>query len=318
MFRLVKKKPVKPITLKEHYTRRNQVLIKRRVGGFGDVLMQRMLFEDFVSQFVDIEFTYCCPQPFLEFAKNNPYCKTKNINEINERKYGIVYDITTACRVHESKYGSKNTLHRSDIWAGYCGVKLRTHNMNLKANKSLVNKIKDQFTTINPENKKIILLAAKSTKCEFGVAKSLTDQQIYELVVELRKQNFLVISTHNETIRIFTELQVPQFVDLDCESWLALVDICDYVISVDTSVFHIAGGLKKPLVGIFTFTDGKIYGKYYDFELVQKHRDNGDWDCGPCFTVGNCPKTNNYIKPCLTQIKTLEVINALKRLHHES
>jgi len=48
-------------------------------------------------------------------------------------------------------------------------------------------------------------------------------------------------------------------------------------------VVDLAGGLGKPLCGIFTFADGKIYGKHYDFVLVQKHRDNGNWNCGSCF-----------------------------------
>ena len=139
------------------------------------------------------------------------------------------------------------------------------------------------FRSINKDKKPMVLFAAKSTRCEFGVSKSLTDNQIYEISKYLLDHGFFVFTIHDEPIEPFNVLNIPQFLKLEPDSWLNLVAASDYVISIDTGTFHIAGALKKPLVGVFSFTDGKIYGKYYDFVLVQKHRDNGDWDCGPCY-----------------------------------
>ena len=62
---------------------------------------------------------------------------------------------------------------------------------------------------------------------------------------------------------------------------------------------------------MFSFTDGKVYGKYYDFVLVQKHRDNGDWECGPCFNLTLCPKTQSFPKPCLTELTSEDIIQGL-------
>jgi hypothetical protein len=76
----------------------------------------------------------------------------------------------------------------------------------------------------------------------------------------------------------------------------------------------LAGELKKPLVGVFTFADGKVYGRYYDFVLVQKHRDNGDWDCGPCYNWGNCTKTEKVPKPCLTEITAEMIIEGVDKM----
>jgi hypothetical protein len=65
---------------------------------------------------------------------------------------------------------------------------------------------------------------------------------------------------------------------------------------------------------IFTFADGKIYGKYYPtMTLVQLHKDDGDWDCGPCYTFEKCPKCTSTIKPCLTELTAERIQQGIKK-----
>ena len=232
-------------------------------------------------------------------AKNNPYIETIDFDKINESEYGIIYDISTACRVHESKFGKFNTTHRSDIWARYCGLKLESHNMHLTSDKVNIN---------NPSKKPIVLFSPFSTGDAFGNAKSLNNDQIREVVYQLKEIGYLIITINSERKVIFDELGVEQFIGLKVNDWIKTVNSVDYVITVDTANFHIAGGLKKPLVGIFTFTNGKIYGKYYDFILVQKKM-----DCSPCFNVSNCPKSEKAQKPCSTDLTASEIIQALDK-----
>lgn len=304
MFKLVKKQVKKPISLRDHYQRRNKVLVKRRCGGFGDILVQRMMFEDMSATGMDI--TFACPLYYLHMAKNHPFAKAIRIEDAKEEEFGVVYDITTVCRVHEAKMGDNNKDNRSDIWAAHCGIELKNHNMFLAANEKVVEQFRDYY-----RGKKTVLLATQSTNDEFGMAKSLTNEQIEALVDGLRKLGYHPISVHNEIQAVYESLGVEQFTDLDIDPWIALVAAADFIISVDTGTFHIAGGLKKPLVGVFSFTDGKVYGKYYDFVLVQKHRDNGDWDCGPCFNVGFCPKSTEIMKPCMTTISANDILQGL-------
>ena len=80
----------------------------------------------------------------------------------------------------------------------------------------------------------------------------------------------------------------------------------NYVISVDTGTFHLAGGLHKPMTGIFTWTDGKIRGNCYDFILVQNHRDDG-WECGPCWS----PCDNIKCQQQITMDMLLDGINKM-------
>jgi ADP-heptose:LPS heptosyltransferase len=88
----------------------------------------------------------------------------------------------------------------------------------------------------------------------------------------------------------------------------------DYVISVDTGTFHAANGFNKPTVGIFSWADGKIYGKYHQkLVLVQRHREEREW-CGPCFNWTQCPKCSEPRKPCITDITGKEICDKFKEL----
>jgi ADP-heptose:LPS heptosyltransferase len=308
MLKLVKKKAKKPVSLRDHQERRNKILIKRRSGGYGDILMQRMLFEDFSKAFPDAEITFACPALYIEMAKNHPFAKAIDLGSVNEEEYGAVYDLSTACRVHESRFGERNKDHRSDIWAAHCGIVLKNHNMMLKPDPIVLEQCREAFKRYNKEGKPAILLASTSTPDMVGTAKSLTYDQISDVVKSLRDQGFYVFTIHTDKQVVYDNLGVDQIFSIHQQAWISMVELADAVISVDTGTFHIAGGLGKPLIGIFTFTDGKLYGKYYDFVLVQKHRDNGDWDCGPCFNMTSCPKSKETQKPCLTELSSYDIL----------
>lgn len=313
MLKLIKRKN-KVVSIKEHYLRKNKVLIKRRVGGFGDIVMQRMMMEDFAKTGLDI--CYSCPFPFIEIMKNHPYLKEiKSLSEVKDEDYGMIYDITTICAVTESSLGNKNKKHRSDIWANYCGIELNKHETYLTSDIEDLEFYKKEIKKINIDSKKIIFLSLNATNNNFGESKSLNEEQIISIIKKLKDLNYFIITASDCDREIYNKLNIKQFIKLNIKQWISLIDACDFIISVDTASFHIAGALKKPLLGIFGFTDGKVYGKYYDFVLVQKHRDNGNWPCGPCFNYHGCLKDKiNIKKPCITELTVEEIIDGFKKL----
>jgi len=307
MFKIIKKKK-KELSIKKFFERRNKVLIKRTLGGFGDILMQRMMFEDFAKTGLDIHYT--CPSQFIELVQDHKFLKEEPIelHKIDEEEFGIVYDITRICAYTESRELEKNTRHRSDIWANYCGVDLTKHEMHLTVDPECLSFCRDSAEKINPEKRPMVLLCTKSSAGALGIAKSLTNEQTRKIVEYVKSLGMVPITTDEKHQDIYSEMGVMQFTPITVKTWIALVSICDLVISVDTATFHMAGGLKKPLVGVFSFIDGKVYGKHYEFVLVQKHRDNGDWDCGPCFAFIRCPKESTSTrKPCITHLSFEEI-----------
>jgi ADP-heptose:LPS heptosyltransferase len=313
MFKLVKSKINKHnISLKEHYHRRNRVLIKRREGGFGDLMMMRMIFEDFHITMPSVDLTIASVSPYCKVLKDHPFAKLITMDDVNEREYGAIYDISTCCRSHECRLGPKNTKHRTDIWANHCGVELTRHEAHLTVPN--VEDYRYALDYINTEKKPSICFVPTSTNSDFGQGKSLTDQQTKDVLEKLRSMGFFVFSILGEHHPVFTEQSVPQYIGISIENWTGLISAADYVLTVDTASFHFAGCLKRPLISIFSFTDGKLYGKYYDHILVQKHRDNGDWDCGPCYRVDLCEKEKEEPrKPCLTDLTVEQIIEGVKK-----
>jgi len=113
-------------------------------------------------------------------------------------------------------------------------------------------------------------------------------------------------------------MNIPTLVGRNLSDWMSYIYAADYVVTVDTANFHYAGGLNKPMTGIFTHVDGKLRGKFYDFILVQKHRDNGDWPCGPCYnylycTHSKCDKSSK-LRPCVTELSLMEIEEGINKM----
>lgn len=328
MLKLVTKKklPPKPVTLKEHYERRNKILIKRTCGGFGDVLMCRMLFEDFAKAFPGAEITFTCPHNFIEMAKNHPFAKSLSLKQIDdallENQYGAIYDISTACRVYETRWGPKNTFNRSDIWAAHCGITLEKHEMYLTPDPEMMKICRAALEFHNKECKPRVLVVTQSThhglrgtEDEFGIGKSINPNQLAGIIHGLRERGYWPYTVHSERRADYEQLGVEQFTGIATQAWIAMFALADYVITIDTAGLHIAGGLKKPTVAIFTFTNNLPYTRHYpNMEPVQ-----GPCPYGfpGCFTSHlHCKKKKKEPYPCQAGIKPDDILSAFDRLTH--
>jgi ADP-heptose:LPS heptosyltransferase len=281
----------------------NKVLIVREIGGVGDILMQRMIFEDFKLIDPSVHLTYACPPQFHSLVKSHPFIdEVVNSKDVDRTNYQIIYDITSACSRYEIAKAPLADLHRSDIWAKHCGIKLTKHNSYLQ-----VDEQSKEWAMKIIRNRPVVLLCPVSAM----LVKNLTGNHISATVRYLKDRGYSVMISHSTPIHTFGAEMIT---GTTLSQLLGLIDSVDYVITVDTGQFHMAGMLNKPLTGIFTFCDGKIYGKYFNFELVQKHRDNGDWDCGPCYNWGTCKKSKDMPKPCLTQISNEMIFDGIERM----
>lgn len=300
----------KPVGIREYHEKRNRILIWHDKGGLGDVLMHRMFFKDFKAVIPEAELVFACLPQYHEAVEDHPYIdKIVDSRTVNPRDYLVHYNTcVSVADNYERQQAPFCVEHRSDIWAKFCGFELRSHDMQFRLDPAL---LRNGRRTIEAHRKKdgpVVLFAPVSNM----IAKNLLPWQM-EVIRDATK-DYNLVGLHKSEIAELTRLGVPGLYDQSIREWVAVTAEADYVISVDTAAFHLAGGLKRPLMGIFTFADGKTYGKYFDFVLVQKHRDNGDWDCGPCFKFGECPKCKTLPKPCLTEISSGELEQGVRQL----
>lgn len=320
-----KKRQVSPkLTLKEFHERRNKILIIRTSRGIGDILACRMLFEDFKQLMPEAYLVFACPVKYHDLLLGHPYLdEVVDSERLNVTDYMISYNISQCCILRESAAAPLIEKPRPDIWAEHCGVKLSKHEMYLPfltrdkvhAGEIRVNKLQGMMGC--PRHIKRVLLCPAAHE----PMRTLTNEQIEGVVDYLHKKKFFVYATHNVDIPLLRQLGVPLLRDFSFQEWMSFIHAADYVVSVDTASFHYAGGIRKPLTGIFTYVDGKLRGKYYDFVLVQKHRDNGEWPCGPCFAWTECShsKCQNpgpvfEHKPCMTELSVGEICHGIDKM----
>ena len=300
------------LSIPEFVKNRNKILVTRSTGGAGDIFMHRMMFEDFKSLMPQMHLTFATPKQYHSVVEDHPFLDDViDSEEINFEDYMICYNTTTACTRYENKIAPYSDMHRSDIWANHCGVKLKSHEMHFKISKENKEFARQYIEKIKKKHPgPVVGLSPVSSR----IAKDLLPWQIDAIVDELRKEGCFILGLHDKPIDHLSKIQVPQIGKIQIDQWLAIINEVSYLVSVDTGTYHAAGGLKKPLMGVFTYADGKVYGKYFDSVLVQKHRDNGNWKCGPCFNWPDCPKTNNPRKPCLTEITENMLRKGVRRM----
>jgi ADP-heptose:LPS heptosyltransferase len=303
-------KPPSPVGLRDFYNKRNTVLIVRECGGLGDILMHRMMFEDFKRVFPGCKIVWAVPPDYIHASENHPFVdEVVNCRTVRLHDYLISYNTTTACGRYEAQVAPFADKHRSDIWASHCGVILTKHNMHLHIDQEAKRWAIDKIRQLKGKHKgPTVVFSPVSAQA----GKNLSKQQMMMVAKYLHQKGCFVVGLHNSPL--YDLKPFSTIWNIGHKQWMAVIDCADYVVSVDTSTFHCAGGLKKPLTGIFTFIDGKVYGKYYDFVLVQKHRDDGNWDCGPCFAWPQCPKCKDVLKPCLTELTPDILANGLERM----
>ena len=300
------------LNMKEFYHKRNRVLIVRSVGGLGDIFMHRMMFEDFKDLIGDGEVHFACPPMYHEAVKDHPFIdELLDSSTVDKSDYIISYNTTTACGRYEMRMAPMSGLNRSDIWSQHCGVNLKKHNMHITLTDAEHQLGHDIISNYVQTNEPVVVVCPVSAMR----GKNLLDHQLNGLIQYLRDQGCCPIGLHNTPILPLIKNNVPSIHSLSIRQWMAVLNAADYVVSVDTAAFHCSGGMGKPLTGIFTFADGLAYGKHYEFELVQKHRKtNPCWTCGPCYNWGECPKTKQELKPCLTELSVEEIIDGVQRM----
>jgi hypothetical protein len=266
-----------------------QLLVVRKHGGLGDILITSLLFESLADQYPGIDVTYAVPKcyhPLFEYnsiglrlmSYEEVYGAVKDEEGVHFgpdskyhegwlRKgileaYDLVEDISFPCHTWEQlmiKYGGvdgqghfRQTLrwrNRLDRWARWIGVKIGH----------------DARTIIRLRDEEVRVVRRQMKTDDRPVAiwspVSKTRNRSYpwfrEIKSLLEAEGFNVLYLHNELLddRTLTNLSLRQMG--------AAVAAADIVISVDTATFHWGGILNKPTLGLFNLLLGTSHARYY-------------------------------------------------------
>ncbi len=286
-------------SLKDIRDKRRKVLVKRDVGGLGDILVHRMIFEDFKIAMPDCHVTFACPKSYFQAVADHPFIDDiVDCDSVDARDFLVHYNTSTACVKYEMTTMPRVDKHRSDMWAEHCGLTLTRHSMHIRLLKEetewATNKLK------NMSGGRPTVLVAPVTAMS---SKNIEDEQISPVVKTLEGRGFYVFGVHNLPLYY----NMPTVTGLNTRQFMSFVNCVDYVIAGDTAAFHLAGGLGKPTVLVAGWADGKVLSKHYkNVSVVQKHRDDmPEWTCGPCHNPHTCcmqPDKKLTRKPCMTEI----------------
>ncbi len=300
-------------SLTDFVKKRNKILIYRKYGGLGDILMHRMMFKGFKDCMPDAEIHFACPEYYHDAVRDHPYIdKLLNVKEIDISEYLVSYNTSSACNRVETRLSPNKAPHRSDIWAEHCGVKLEDHNMHFcltENEKATGRAILDVFGQGKP---RIVIAPVSAVKY-----KNLTEKTLLPLLKGIEERGLLAVPLHNGDIPFLDRINFPMIKENHIRKWIAIINAADMVISVDTAAFHCAGGLGKPTIGVFTYVNAETYGKYYQNVLsVQSPCPMG---YSGCYNWGACPKFDKKaLLPCtlgITAEMILEKVDIMLKQH---
>jgi ADP-heptose:LPS heptosyltransferase/glycosyltransferase involved in cell wall biosynthesis len=171
-------------------------------------------------------------------------------------------------------------------------------NINIQSNKKLLN-----------TSKKIIFIHTQS-RWSF---KALPIDTTVEIIDMFSEKNFhVILSGSNDDLfineKIYRACNKKPFLikDSSLENTASLMELSDYVLTVDSMTIHMASALKKPTIAIFGPTNEKVWGpfKVPHKILALNEKNSPKFKCRPCLQEG-C--NNTKVSECLTEL-TPEII----------
>lgn len=260
-----------------------KVCIYRNYGGLGDVIIQSHILGELAAQYPHIDFTYAIPKNFHclfteqnkvhvidsdGILRENIADRRSDVIRLN-KEYALFKDISSPCKQFEkvlkqNLFEAVDYISRFDMWANYIGITLP------KKPQSIINKYSN----------------GQKAGYRFGIGfksahfyKDYNELiRVYHWLEEQGYEAYLIDSNEIEGLRFMNGSDPDELMRKMCQ--------LDYVISVDTSIYHMACTLGIPTLGLFNLNKGEAYAKYYESAIPMQV-------CGlgkPCLgkNWGNC------------------------------
>lgn len=282
-------------------TRRNRItemqpgeklLVIRKLGGLGDILMISALFPDLFEQFPDIEITFAVPEPYQTLFENHgtklnviphsmvygPYkghygpdsrYHKAGIQKWALDEFDVIEDISFPCAHWETlmkKYKATDGetglkwRNRMDRWSRWMGFELKNPRtiINLTADEIY----QQQHSLSDGTSRPTVVWSPISAK----------ENRSYpwwrEVRSKLEADGFNVWFLHNRDMG-----EGKTMANLSFREYGATVAAADIVLTMDTATFHWGGLLGKKTIGLFNLLLGMSHAKFYPTAEVMQFCD---------------------------------------------
>jgi ADP-heptose:LPS heptosyltransferase len=268
-----------------------------------------MIFEDFKLLAPDAEIDFVCPWQYHDAVRDHPFLnRVLGTEEYDQEDYLLCYNTTSACGRYEMRMAPHSGEHRSDIWAQHCGVHLTRHNMHFQlTDEEKIDGIRliEQYRFCDGPAVVLAPISAMEKK-------NIPDSHMVKVAKGLQERGFYPVALHTTPILPLIKNDIPTICRPKLRQWLGVINQADYIVTVDSAALHCAGGMHKPLVGIFTFVNGLVYTRYYPYvELVQGMCPIGH---AGCYNWGACPSVKDPTLPCHASLNADSILQAFDRL----
>ncbi len=254
-----------------------RLLLIRKYGGLGDILISSMLFPMLADQYPEIRVTYACPRAFHPLFDGSglrllAYEDVWSRREIDRHRgsvrpeilsrFDLIEDISVPCHVWENFFvghggidpGSRlQWRNRLDMWARWFGLQVRNPRTNIRIRDEERTAARRLLVERAGTDGPVCLLAP------FSYSRTKNYPWYEALAQRLQAEGWDVLLFHNRAI----SSDVPTLANLSLRMMGAACAAADLIVAVDTAAFHWGGILGRPTIGIFNVNDGAAYCRYY-------------------------------------------------------
>lgn len=305
----------------------NKSLLTFRSGGIGDLLFFTPALRELKKKYPTSKLGVCCSDKWKDVFYGN--------NDIDELiALPLKLDVVKQYDYYVQLQGVIEHNADAEIYDAY-----ELHNRAFYVEPEtciptvVVDKTKlslvEQFLN---RDKKNIIIAYKASCPIRSLPPGITLDLIKELLEKHPNINVILSCSASQTVeaeQVFQELSgYENFRIYDGSKYgilelVALTSQVDCVISPDSGLLHIAGGLSIPMIGIFGAFPSSLRIKHYVNAIGIDSNTNCYYAKGPmksCFSHGTGPciaarKKGEMYSPCMQLYQKLELLEALKILN---
>ena len=289
---------------------KRRILIRRDVGGAGDILMHRPLFKGVKERYPGYEIVFAVPERYIPLVRDHPYIdRVISTEESKGGRYERTFNTLGKAAAYEFSKVPFVDKHRAELWAVYLRTQLTEYDGHMNFTRDEVKFAQKFFAPYKGMKVGFAPVSAHPSK-------NIEREKVQEVINRLSNQGCHCFIFHNEPLG-YKSYGKGIDVNVGIREWMVLAEGMDVIVTVATSMFHVANLLHIPTVAIFGVEDLAVFGKFFPEMIpLQRTRKDPDWPFCPCWNWADCklrPRGDrgHFPLPCLNSITATEIYKSV-------